>query len=485
MKKSRNIIILVVLFGLLVGSYFYLANRPEEQEEPKNEKITILDFDKNDIVKIELKSVNGELTFHKVEKEVEEEKDGEKQKVAKSMWEVEYPHEIELRQTEVDDIAYTFASLRAERIIEEETPEDLSSYGLKEPQAVGKATLNDGSEKILYLGDKTPSGSTYYLMVEGDPRVYEVWMNHGENLLSTLSDVRDKNLPKVDTQGITYFMVDKKDGRPIEIKANDEQSEDDALIGLGLWQMSKPYNEPMGVDSQAFQEMMDNITSFSIEEFIADGVEDLAKYGLDEPSMEIILKDKANTLHLLFGDEYDENMIYFKTPDSNSVYGMAKSHLDDIVSVKPFELVEKFAYIVNIDNVDKVIVEGRGKTYTLTLERETKESENEDEEDEVITTYKVNGKEVEEKPFKKTYQSIIGILVDAESSKDLEENPEVKTTFFLNKGPDREVHINYVHYDNDFYAVFRGGKAEFIVNKGIVHSMLDDIEALLSGNVKD
>lgn len=478
MRKTRNLIVLVVILGLLAGSYFFLANRPKNDEEKtQDESVTILKFDKNDIIKIELKSINGELAFHRVEKEVEEEKDGEIQKVKKSMWEVEYPYEVELKQINVDDIAYTFASLSAERVIEEETPEDLSIYGLDNPQAVGKATLKDGSEKILYLGNETPKGNTYYLMVEGDPRVYEVWMNHGQHLLYTLSDVRDKSLPQINTQELAYYLVDKNDGKPIEIKKNEKQSEDEARFGVGAWQMIKPYNEPMGVDSNAFEQVLTSINNLAIEEFIEDGVEDLAKYGLEEPSLELIAKDKENTIHLLFGDEYGENKIYFKTPDSNSVYGMKKSNIE-FTDLKPFELVEKFAFIVNIDDVDKVVVEGRGKTHTLTLSRETKKAENEDQEDELVTTYMVNGKEVEEEAFKKTYQSIIGILVDAENSKQLEENPEIKTTFYLNKGTNREIHVNYVPYDNDFYAVFRSGKAEFIVNKEAVHKMLDKVEEL-------
>ena len=300
----------------------------------------------------------------------------------------------------------------------------------------------------------------------------------------TLSDVRDKSLPEVDTMELTYFLIDKKDGKPIEIKINDEQSQEEAEFGLGLWRMTQPYNEPMGVDGTAFEELLNGMKVFTIEEFIEDGAQDLSKYGLDDPSLEFVMKDEENTLHLIFGDEYDEDKIYFKTPDSDSVYGMKKSNID-FVDVKPFKLVEKFAYIVNIEYVDKIEIEGLGKSYTLTLTRETKEAEDEDEEDEVITTYKANGEEVEEKAFKKAYQSIIGILVDAEYSKDLEENPEVKTTFYLNKGSNREVHINYVPYDKDFYAVFRSGKAEFIVNRDAVHKMLDDLEALIRGDLLD
>lgn len=483
MRKSRTIIILVVLLAVLAGLYFYLANRPQSDDsEIESEKVSILDFDKNDITKMELKSKNDELTFNKVEKEVEEEKDGKKEKVKKSMWEVEYPYEITLKQMNVDDIAYSFASLEAERVIEEETPEDLAPYGLKDPQAVGQATLEDGSKKVLYLGDKTPSGNSYYLMVDGDPKVYEVWTNHGEHLLYTLSDVRDKSLPGINSQELSYLKLDRKDGKPIEVKMNDDQSEEQAQYGLGLWQLAQPYNEPMGVDTQALSDMLETLPSFSIQDFVEDGVEDLSKYGLDEPSLEMIIKDSENTLHLLFGKEYDEDKIYFKTPDSDSVYGMNKSSIK-FADIKPFNLVEKFAYIVNIEDVDKIIIEGQDKTHTLSMSRETKKAEKEDEEDEVITTYMVDGDEVEEKPFKKAYQSVIGILVDAENGEELTENPEIKTTFFLNKGENREVHINYVPYDNDFYAVFRSGKAEFLVNKGSVHKMMDDIEALIRGDL--
>ena len=138
--------------------------------------------------------------------------------------------------------------------------------------------------------------------------------------------------------------------------------------------------------------------ALSIEDFVEDGVEDFAKYGLEDPSLELIIKDSENTLHLLFGNEYDEDKIYFRTLDTDSVYGMKKSNIE-FAHVKPFDLVEKFAYIVNIENVDKLEIEGRGKSYTLTLSRETQEAENEDEEDEVITTYMIDGKEVEKNPL--------------------------------------------------------------------------------------
>lgn len=469
-KRQRSILSLVVVLAVLVGAYFYVSNRPKKQAED-NKTIEICKVPKEDIVKMVLESRDGTtLTFEKKD----------------DKWTVDYPHPVVLDQTSVDDIAYSFASLYAERIIDE-NPKDLSVYGLDKPAVVARAFLKDGTQKVLYLGNKTPSGNTYYLMAEGDPKVYSVWMNHGEHFSYKLSDVREKDLTEIKTQELTYLKIAKKGKPTIEIEMNDEQSKDEAQFGLSLWRMTQPYNEPMGVSSDKFQKVLDGIsslTSNAIKDFVEDNPQDLSKYGLDDPVAELIVKDKENTLHLYFGKDTDDGKsVYFKTADVNSVYTMEKSKTE-LLDTKPFDIVDKFAYIVNIDNVDKIIIEGRGKTHVLTLTRQTKKAEKEGEEDEVITTYMVDGKEVEEKPFKKFYQSLIGILVDAEIDREMaEENPEVKTTFFLNKGSRREVHVNYVPYDNDFYAVFRSGKAEFVVSRSQVNKMLDDLEALIRGDL--
>jgi hypothetical protein len=247
--------------------------------------------------------------------------------------------------------------------------------------------------------------------------------------------------------------------------------------------MTQPYSEPVGVDTQNFQPVLDALPNIAIEGFVEDNPKDLAQYGLDKPKGELIVKDKQNTLHILIGDDKDDTQVYFKTADSPSVYVMSKDKLS-FMDTKPYDIMEKFAYIVNINDVDRIIVEAKGKTHDITLTRTTKKAEEEGEEDEEVTTYKVDGKVVEEDPFKKYYQSLIGMTVDAENDKQLEEVPEVKTTFFLNKGNKREVHVNYVPYNNDFYAVFRGDKAEFVLSKQQVDKMLQDLEDLIAGKLK-
>src|SRR5690606_31967183 len=137
-----------------------------------------------------------------------------------------------------------------------------------------------------------------------------------------------------------------KDGRPIEIKVNDDQSEEEASFGLGIWKMTSPYNQPMGVDGNSISSFLEAISTLSIKDFIDDAPADLGTYGLKEPKGEVIIKDSENKLHIYIGEEYDDETVYFKTDDGDSVYTIEKSKLE-FMDIKPFELVEKFAYIVN------------------------------------------------------------------------------------------------------------------------------------------
>ena len=280
-KKSKNILILAIVLGVLIGTYYFVNNRPQEEGEPSNEKIELSKFDKEKIVKMTLKTKDGTLTLEKAGDE----------------WEVDYPHKIELKKSAIDDIAYSFASLYAEQVVDE-APKDLNEYGLKDPQSVAECELDNGEKRTFYLGDKTPVGNTYYIMVEDDPKVYAVWMNHGEHFTYTLSDIRERKLTEIDMMNFSYLKMAKKDGRPIEIKRNEEQTEEEASFGLGLWKMTMPYNQPMGVDSDRITKMLDSIPSFTIKDFIDDAPQDLEKYGLSEPEAEFIVKDDENALHI-------------------------------------------------------------------------------------------------------------------------------------------------------------------------------------------
>jgi hypothetical protein len=399
-------------------------------------------------------------------------------------WKAETQAAVALDKTTIEDLGYTFGRLYSEKVIEKE-PRDLTAYGLDPPVAVGKATLKDGSVVELRLGNRTPANNTYYLQKKGDPAVYAVWMNHGEHLQWVVNDLRDKKLPTIDSQKLKALRIARKGHPTIEMVAKDQGEEEDVLFTLGLFRIVKPYSRPYATDTQSFSDWMQKMPGFAIEEFVEDNVRDWARYGLASPSAELYLRDEENTLHLLFGNTKGESQVYFRVGGQNNVYAMSADRLE-FLEIRPFELVDKFAFIVNIDNVDKVQVRGGGVDMTLSMTRRTEKVKNDEgkEVDEVVTTYFAQGKEVKEDPFKKIYQSLIGLFIEGENEAPRRRPPEVTMTYTLNKGSQRVHTIAYTPYDVDFYEVYVNGRSEFLMSRSQIRNMLQDCEKFLAENVK-
>jgi len=462
MSKLRSMIALFAVLVLLVVAYVYIEVAGVSEPEPiVDDRIKVLEFGVEEIIRMVLKSQNYTLTIFR---------EGEG-------WTLDYPYPLALDKRKVENIAYSFTGLSAEETVAE-APQDLTVFGLDNPSVEAEVTLADGREYTIYLGNRTPIGNSFYMMKRGDPRVFTIWSSHGNHFSYTLNDLRKTSLTEINIQEITYFKLVREGERTIEITEVKAADEAHIQLDIARWHMVQPYNEYMSVQFERFNALLASLPRLEIERFVDDNPENLALYGLDKPSMEIKLKDKQNTLHLFFGNEFDEDHIHFMVYGSDAVYAMEKDLLTDLKATQPFDLSDRFAYIVMIDYVDKITIENNDLKYTLTLSRKTQKSDKQGEEGKVITTYAIDGKEVGEEEFKNFYQILIGLIVEAENHELLEEKPVINTTFFLNRGDTPYVRISYVPYNEDFFAVLRGGEAEFLISRKQVYQMLEGLKVL-------
>lgn len=463
MSKGRSLIALFVVLALIAGVYAYIEIQGVGEPEPMvDDRIRILEFDVEEISKMTLKSQDKTLTLLR---------EGES-------WIADYPYPIVLNIRNVEDIAYSFTGLSAEEVVHE-SPEDLSAFGLDKPSVEASVTLLDGREYTVYLGNRTPVGTMFYLMKEGDPRVFTVWGSHGNHFSYTLDDLRDTQLTEINIQEITYFKLVREGERTIEIVKTQDTPEEQVKLGFAMWHMVQPYNEYASVHHERFNTLLAALPELEIAKFIDDNPKDLAQYGLDTPIMEFKMKDNQNTLHLLFGNDLDEEYIHFMVAGKNSVYAMEKEALESFRLTTPFELFDRFSFIVNIDKVDEIVIETVDAEYNLTITRTVEEAEKQDEEDEIITTFAVEGREVGDKEFRIFYQTLIGLIVEAENKDVIDNKPHVTTTFHFNKEDMPDVSIAYVPFNEDFFAVLRGEVAEFLISRQQVYNMINELQDLI------
>jgi hypothetical protein len=466
-RRLVTLLAVVVVVGGLLGTYLVLKNRKSQSAAPaaESDALQISKLDKEQIQRVVLKSPTEGTTL-----ELQKEEQG---------WAVVgYPYPVKLSETDVDDLLYTFASLYGETLVEE-NPKDLGMYGLDPPVTTGTAYLSDGSSVTLLLGNKTPAGNTYYLLRQGDTKVYAVWMNHGTHLHYTVSDLRDKTLPPIDLQGITYFRLSRPGEKTIEIQTGTPSGRQGMYV-FGTLYVSQPYRQPRATDSESYSKLLQGLTLDKVDAFVDDSPTDLAAYGLKPPQAELSLRDGEHSLHLLIGKKANDTLVYVKLGDSPAVMTMESYKLETLLSADAFALADKFAFIVNIDTVKRILLQAPGANFDITLSKRTEKKEG--QEDQEVLVAKVNGQEVPEDSFRKFYQSILGLFVDAPLDRAVSGDPEVRISYFVeHEGKQEVVMLDFIPYDRDFYALSRDGVTEFVLSRAQVQKMLGDMQKLLSG----
>jgi hypothetical protein len=466
-KRTLAMVVTLGVVAALAGVYTYLRLKPAPAapgpEESAKRELSKLDTEK--LVKIALSErPEGTLTLVK--------KDG--------AWILDPATPVKLDGSAVDDLVYSFTALFAERTIEEQ-PSDLAQYGLVPPRAVARAWLADGTEKTLRLGDQTPTGNTYYLQVEGDPAVYSVWMNHGQHFHWKAADLRSKALlTAINTEEVSYYKARLRSGETIEVIEKTPEETAQFQLGFGKYLMIRPYTAPRGVDGEKFNPLLQGISSIDIGEFVDDAPTDLARYGLAKPWGEVVVRDKAGTLHLLFGADRGADRVCFQVAGERAVYAVDKYKLD-FLNTKVFDIIDRFVFIPSIDDVDRLDITARGATHVFTLARVTKKATEAGAEDEVVTTYTGDGRELNEDWFKKFYQSAIALSIEGEAPRAVPNAPVVTIRYRLNKGDKRDVTVGLAPYDKIFYAVFVDGVGGFALTRVQAEGMLEKMDTLLAG----
>lgn len=463
MKKFKSIIALFVILLLLCGAYFYVSKHPKTEKPGSSSSsvsassVEVWKLDNTKVSKIIITGSGANNTFVKNAKE----------------WAIEnYNHK--LNQTAITSVTDSLINLSGTLV--EKNAKDMEKYGLNKP-IINVVIAGTALDKTLFIGDKTSDGTNYYASEKGNKSVYFISASTVDSLTLKQSAYRDNTITAIDPVSLSYMKIVQAGSLPVVITKNTNQSQNEIQYNVNTWMLTGVYNAPVNVDSEKISLVTAAIDKLKVSDIAEDNPKDLSKYGLDKPSMELILKDSKNTLHLFIGKNKDASSVYFKTADVDTIYIMDKTVIDSF-KLKPFDMISKFAYIVNIDYVDKIVVDAKGQKDTVLLSRTSAKAEKSGDPDVVTTNAKVNGKSIEISKFKTAYQEIIGLTVDAENDKKLEDKPEISITYSLNKGSKKQEIVDFVPYNDDFYAVFRDGKSDFVITKDKVNKMITSLKNL-------
>ncbi|MBQ3162355.1 MAG: DUF4340 domain-containing protein [Oscillospiraceae bacterium] len=367
MKKNIRLIIIcavvvAVLAGLLVFLMTSKKNNPDEQTADTAEtEVTTSLLYSNKLDDLAVLTIENEHGSYKVERF---EFEGE------NIWTIKEIANLPLSNAAITALVENAISVTAQQTVAE-NPEDISIYGLDAPLATVTAefTNSDKTVRKLYVGNKTPKGTAYYFMMEGDPAVYTV--NVGE-MSPYLNDKWSTVIKTVFSGAAAETVIDKMTiSRPdldydIVIEYDKRLDDENNMVAnSSLYVMTTPVFRELNPETcDAVTNGVFGLTATELG-IVNPNEEDMVTCGITEPSLVLTVEADVGKLHLTIGNEIvdkDGNKGRFAYVDGVDIIYVFETSLLPWLTVKPLDITTTMFtsnYVYNLTSLDITTADGK------------------------------------------------------------------------------------------------------------------------------
>ena len=457
-KKIKRLVIALVLVILAGVAYLVLLKYSDKKEEAESQKAqeeaeasVVFETDIDKVSSISFWGDDGKLTFEKKD----------------DVW--TYPEDsvFQMKDSRIQTLLADISSVSCTR--ELDAKGDLAQFGLEDPVNTIEITLSDGTEKVLYVGNKnTSTHELYFQTEEKSDTVYMTKTALDTDFSGTIQDFAAyTDFPKVSPETMTEFDVDKTQDSYVLVMTGDDQCtvEDEAgdsqLANLNLVGM-----------------VQDNVSNIIWYQDLEYNCSDYAQYGLDDPQMVLTVKykdgEEQKEFKLSVGDEDENGNYYARLNDLPEVHTIRGEYLTDLLESSASSYWSLTYSFVSIGDLDQLEVTKDGETHVLKKEIQTTKGGLES------VKWLVDDQEVDEKLFTDFYYACVSVTAQErlDSVPDQTGDEVLKLVYTLTDGSQKE--ITYYEEDQNFYTViYEDGTKAAHTNKLYVKTMTDDLDKLL------
>ena len=416
-KKIIVLVAIVVVTGLLIGALNFVQKLEGPQQSQSvasvSESIYVLGGpdSTNRTVNVHISGKNGSFT-------VVDTKPNE----AKSTmnYAIEGYEGLAINPYDVTAIADRAANLVVQSVIAE-SGANLAEFGLDKPSTTVDITYHDNTKAKLFMGNSAPGDSGVYVMKDGDPAVYLLYMTSAEYFLANPIELVDLAI----TAGNPHesFINSAVLGgavRENEIRIRQaDQSENSGQMAFATHDIVAPIQARLHIIGGL--EPVASVFGLYASEVAAkiDSNDELSKYGLAEPYSTIEIKSETDgEFKLLASKPGDDGNCYVVREGVPAVYIVPSASLLWL-ELTPFQAMEKMLVIPFIDSVSGVTVELPGQTFKFTLEAQ-----------EDLLTVALDGQPYEDvKNFRQFYQTLLSASYESYTEEKPDTNAKVLLRF--------------------------------------------------------
>ena len=274
-------------------------------------------------------------------------------------WKLVEPTTAKADTDAVEKIISDVKDLRIERFVAE-APDDLSVYGLSQPQI--EVIMSLDKDRTLLIGRK--EGSLVYAKTGSDDPVFMVNAEIIDKLRKQPADLRDRTITAFDRKAVEKLELEYPEHSIIIEKRADESQPE---AGEKVWGITEPIKAK--ADESQIDEVLQRLHELKVARFVSDegqpaAVEHAAslfKYGLTEPRIRVIIFSSGSEPNtLLVGKEAGE-LVYVKTASVASVY-LVDTGIVDKLSKTALNLRDRQMMEFKSDDVKRIQMKRKDKT---------------------------------------------------------------------------------------------------------------------------
>lgn len=331
MKRSTGIVFLAAVI-LAAFVYFYdVKRKPASEASSEASKPAFTSITSTDVKEIKIQRAGAAMDF-------ERKSDG---------WYMTQPRQLRAEGSALDGIASQLSFVTVDRTFPA-TPDNLSSFGLKDPAVTVNFALNNGTRHELRFGSKDFSASSIYALIDDGKQISLMPDTIYSSADKSPDDFRDKSLTTVATADANFFDLVNSSG---EISGTKKDND---------WTLSKP--RAVRGDRSKIDALLGAVGTGQVTKFVSDTNAGLAQYGLDKPAVRFQAKlAGGKSLQLEVGKK--DGADYYARDLSHPGVFEINDNLYSILSDKYIDLRDKQITHIMPDDVTRLDVHNLNGTF--------------------------------------------------------------------------------------------------------------------------
>ena len=343
MKTRTTLILLAVAVAVGVYIKFFESKGPNT-EEAKRLAGNVVNFERDTLEGIVIQNGDDRIELKKQDQK----------------WRLESPFKDQADRGAVESLIadldgwQKFESIPAAEIAKNKNL--LDEYGLSKGK-LKLRLLGKGTPPEIVFGNDAALQGKMYVRVGDSGDVIVAGQSVRNDIAKKPEEFRDKKLTDLTTAQVVRALVKTAAGE-MEFEKKAEH-----------WEIVKPLRARG--DDQKIADLLAQITTAQIQQFVAEDRGDLRPYGLAEArgSVTVFTADDKTGQTLQIGSpagaaEKDKDQVYVRFTARNAVYTLPKK-IEEILALKPADLRDRHLVRIDPNILDRVTIEAAGKGKTV------------------------------------------------------------------------------------------------------------------------